>query len=267
LPKKIVLKIKQPGQQQERPEVEAPLSQKEEQAEPVVGEVVEPPPTEKPAVQQPPEPVDDALSEAMLRYEELMNEVEHIKQLDRNFMLYCIKMEELRPQLIRSILSRLAEKRNALLSKVDAVMEKIREARDTLGSEFAETEEELIWASIELNTMQLEQAKKGVKDVGLKEELEARIPELRKRLTTLRNRLKSLEEILRRLSELPKNVVELTSSREEAEKLFEDAKKRLMLTHGARAEAVLRAEVERIAQQESIPRDYAVLLFWKSLAR
>jgi proteasome lid subunit RPN8/RPN11 len=39
--------------------------------------------------------------------EELMNEVEHIKQLDRNFMLYCIKMEELRPQLIRSILSRL----------------------------------------------------------------------------------------------------------------------------------------------------------------
>jgi hypothetical protein len=40
-----------------------------------------------------------------------------------------------------------------------------------------------------------------------------------------------------------------------------------MLTHGARAEAVLRAEVERIAQQESIPRDYAVLLFWKSLAR
>jgi len=265
LPKKITLKIKQPGQQQEQPELEAPPPSKEGEA--LVGVVVEPPPTEKPSVERPPERVDDALSEAMLRYEELMNEVEHIKQLDRNFMLYCIKMEELRPQLIRSILSRLAEKRNALLSKVDAVVEKIREARDTIGSEFAETEEELIWASIELNTMQLEQAKTGVKDVGLKEELEARIPELRKKLTTLRNRLKSLEEILRRLSELPKNVVELTSSREEAEKLFEDAKKRLMLTHGARAEAVLRAEIERIAQQESIPRDYAVLLFWKSLAK
>jgi len=266
LPKKIILKIKQPGQQ-EQPEVEALPPQGGQEPGPVVGGVVEQPTAEKPPAQPPAEPVDETIGEAMLRYEELMNEVEHIKQLDRNFMLYCIKMEELRPQLIRSILSRLAEKRNALLNKVESVLEKLREARDTIGSKFAETEEELIWASIELNAMQLERAKAGDRDVGLKEELEARIPELRKKLTTLRNRLKSIEEILRRVSELPTNLVELTSSKEEAEKLFEDAKKRLMLTHGARAEAVLRAEIERIAQQESIPRDYAVLLYWKSLTR
>ncbi|MEM2035626.1 MAG: hypothetical protein QXL42_05715, partial [Candidatus Caldarchaeum sp.] len=249
LPKKIVLKIKQ-----EHPEVEPAPQQAVE-----VPAVAEPEPAPP---QQAPPPGD--LEEALKQYQDLMKELELIKNLDKNFIAYCVKLEDLRPNLIRSILGRLSAKRNALLEKSAAVLESMKAVRDSLGSEFAEVEEELIWSSIELNTMQLEGSKADAVKVGLKEELEAKIPELRKKLTNLRNRLKMVEDVVKQLSELPRNIVELTTSKEDIAKLFEDAKKRYILTHGQRAEAVLRAEIDRVAQQEAIPREYATLLVWKA---
>lgn len=261
MPKKIILRIKPPSPQQQEgePEIEAvPTQPAEEQ---VVETTSEPASVEK--KEQSPL---DTLDQATQMYDELMKEIEHVKNLDKSFMLYCIRSDELRAQRIRSILSRLAEKRNSLLEKSGSVLEKLKTARETIGSEFAQVEEELIWSSIELNTMQLE-GDKGGKNVGLKEELEARIPELRKKLAALRNRLKTFDEMIKQLNELPRNIVDMTSNKEDAAKLFEEIKKKLMLSHGARAEAVARAEIEKIAQQESIPREYATVLLWKMLNR
>lgn len=265
-PRKIILRIRQPAQQEQ--ELKALPSQQTHQVEqePLVSEVVGLVPDDKTEPTPSPNHVDDALDEAMLIYEELMNEVEHIKQFDKNLMDYC-KENNVRLRVIKGLLSRLAERRNALVSKAEAVLEKLKEIRDNIGLEFAEIEEELVWASIEVNTLQLERGKVAVKNVRLKEELEARIRMLRENLTTLYNKLKTLERMIRQVSNISKNVREITSNKEEAEKLFEDVKKQYLLTHGPNAEAILRAEVERIAQQESIPREYAVLLVWKSIAK
>ncbi|MEM2333646.1 MAG: hypothetical protein QXR26_03025 [Candidatus Caldarchaeum sp.] len=254
--KKIVLKVKKAS---EPPEVEA-LPVQQDVEVPVVKE-------EPPQEQAQPQPQQEGgdLDEALQLYDEVMKEVERLRNIDKNFIAYCMKLDELRPQLIRSILSRLAERRRAVLVKSENVLEKLKRARDALGSEFAEVEEELIWSSIELNTMQLEGDKPNAKNVGLKEELEARIPELRKKLTSIRNRLKTVDDMIKQLSDLPRTITDLTSSKEEVAKLFEDVKKRYMLTHGPRAESVLRAEIERVAQQEAIPREYATLLVWKSV--
>ncbi|MCX8201560.1 MAG: hypothetical protein N3H84_05590 [Candidatus Caldarchaeum sp.] len=261
MPKKIVLRIKPSSQpqQEQAPEVDTLPSQTAAE-EPVV-ESDGP----KQVAEQQPQPAGEDLEQALQAYDELMKDVERIRNLDKNFMIYCIKSDELRPQLIRSILSRLSEKRNALLDKSAIVLDNLKAVRETIGSEFHEVEEELIWSSIELNTMQLE-GDKGSKNVGLKEELEARIPELRKKLASLRNRLKMVEDMIKQLSDLPRTIVDMTTSREEAGKLLEDIKKKLMLTHGPRAEAVARAEIEKIAQQESIPREYATVLLWKQLS-
>ncbi|MEM4190145.1 MAG: hypothetical protein QW544_06505, partial [Candidatus Caldarchaeum sp.] len=206
------------------------------------------------------------LDEVLRLYDEVMKEIDRLKILDKNFIEYCKKLEELRPQLIRSILSRLSQRRNAVLEKSANVLEKLKGAKDALGAEFAEVEEELIWSSIELNTMQLEGGRSEEKNVGLKEELEARIPELRKKLTSIRNRLKMVDDMVKQLTDLPRTIVEMTSNKDEVAKLFEDVKKRYILTHGPRAESVLRAEIERVAQQEAIPREYATLLVWKAVA-
>ncbi|MCS7129225.1 MAG: hypothetical protein NZ919_01090 [Candidatus Caldarchaeum sp.] len=255
MPKKIVLKIRQ-----DRPQEPVEMEPAPQQAEELPA-VLEP---EQPATEPQPATPSSGLEEALKEYEELMKELDLIRNLDKNVIAYCIKLDDLRPQLVRSIVGRLSEKRTAVLKKSTAVLEKMKAARDSLGSEFAGVEEELIWSSIELNTMQLEGGKADSSRVGLKEELEARIPELRKKLTTLRNRLKMVEDVIKNLSELPRNIVELTSSKEDIAKLFEDAKKRYMITHGQRAEAVLRAEIDRVAQQEAIPREYATLLVWKA---
>ncbi len=252
MPKKIILKIKQEPQQSS-PDVEPVPTQP-------IGEITQ---VREEKAEEPSKEIGD-LDEALRMYDELMKEVERLKNLDKNFITYCLRLEELRPQLIRSILARLAERRNAVVEKAADVLEKLKSARDVLGSEFAEIEGELIWSSIELNTMQLEGEKADQKNVGLKEELEARIPELRKKLTNLRNRLKVIEDMVKQLSDLPRNIVELTTNKDEVSKLFEDLKKRYMLNHGPRAEAVLRAEIERVAQQEAIPREYAILLVWRA---
>ncbi len=252
MPKRIVLKIKQEPQQ-------APPA-----AEPVQAQLVEVPQAREEKAEEPSRAPQEGgeLDEALRLYDELMKEVGRLKQLDKNFIAYCLKFEELRPQLIRNILARLAERRKAIVERAASILEKLKSARDALGSEFAEVEEELIWSSIELNTIQLEGADQ--KNVRLKEELEARIPELRRKLINLRNRLKMIEELVKELSNIQRNIIELTTNKDELSKLFEELKKRYMLNYGQRAEAVLRAEVERVAQQESIPREYATLLLWRA---
>lgn len=195
-----------------------------------------------------------------------MKEIGRIKISDKNFVNYCKNAEQLSPRLIRGILGRLADKRNEILERSVQVLEQLKVVREEIGGEFAKIEEELIWSSIELNTMQLEIGKGGTKNVGLKEELEARIPELRKKLAELRNRLKTVDELIKQLTDLPKTIVDMTTNKEEAAKLLEEIKKKLMLTHGPRAEAVARAEIEKIAQQESIPREYATILLWRHLS-
>ncbi|MEM1946668.1 MAG: hypothetical protein QW614_00895 [Candidatus Caldarchaeum sp.] len=271
MPKKIVLKIRPADKAVETPEVEAlPAAQEVEtsvvKAEPL-REAVQPQPTQQTQAFQPAQPQQEGveLDQALQLYEELMKEIERLKNLDKNFIAYCLKHEDLRPQTIRSILSRMTEKRKEVLVRAEGVLEKLKSARDALGAEFAETEEELIWSSLELNTMQLEGEKSSEKNVGLKEELEARIPELRRKLTNLRNRLKTVDDMVKRLSDLPRTIAEMTSNKEEVSKLFEEVKKRYLLTHGPKGESVLRAEIERIAQQEAIPREYATLLLWRSV--
>lgn len=264
MPKKIVLKIKpmsQPQQPEQPPEIEAVPS-----PEPVEPPVVEEKREEPMTVEQQPSMPDKSLEEILQLYDELMKEIERIKLSEKNFVTYCKNAEQLTPKLIKGILARFAEKRNAVLEKSVPVLEKLKTLREDIGSEFAKIEEELIWSSIELNTMQLEAGKGGGKNVGLKEELEARIPELRKKLAELRNRLKTVDDVIKQLTDLPKTIVDMTSNKEEAAKLLEEIKKKLMLTHGPRAEAFARAEIEKIAQQESIPREYATILLWRHLS-
>jgi len=271
MPKKIVLRIRSETRKEAEQTAEPEPEQSQVNIEPMaekaveVIETVEPEPVVEQAVQHPPKQTQekaDDLEEALKLYDEVMQEVQRLKKLDKNIILACIE-KDVRPQLIRRFMARLNEKRSKVVEISKSVLEMLKNAKDRLGAEFADVEEELIWSSIELNTMQLEGDKTDAKNVGLKEELEARIPELRKKLTSLRNRIKTVEDMIKQLSDLPKNIVDLTTNKDEVAKIYEDAKKRYILTHGQRAEAVLRAEIERVAQQEAIPREYATILVWK----
>ncbi|GBC68893.1 hypothetical protein HRbin01_00581 [archaeon HR01] len=261
MPRKIVVKIsgepKKASEQQPEKEV-IPTVEPEEQPKPA--EILE----ETPSVEEP-EPAqlgeEDMLEKALKQYDELQMEIQRQRDKDRKFQEFCIA-QEVEPRIIRNILSRFSEERKKLLQKAEEVLRIMREAKEALDAKFAKVEEELIWATIELNTMQIEPGK-NTKSVTMKEELEARISQLRKELPVLRNRVKAFEEKIRELAEIPKTVVDLTTEKEIAGKIFEDARKKFILVHGPKADAMLRAEIEKTAQSENIPREYATILVWR----
>ncbi len=258
MPKKIVVKIsgdKPKEVKDEIPSIEA--------VEPAVEEPEQTPapPPPPPTLQQAVLTDDERLEKALNEYEKLQEAVQRQKMRDRKFQEHCIS-HDVDPRIMRNILARFAEERKMLVEKSREVLEYLNEAKNILDSEFAKVEEELIWYSIELNTMQMEPGK-SEKSVGMRDELEAKISGLRKELPNLRNRIKALDEKIRELNEFPKLVQDRTTDKEVVQRILEDVKKRYILINGPRAEAVLRADIERTAQAESIPREYATILVWK----
>jgi len=259
LPKKIVVKIS--GEKPKEVKEEIPAV---EPIEPVTAEPEQPPAQPPPTIQQAELSDEARLERALNEYERLQEAVQRQRLGDRKFQEHCIS-QDIEPRIMRNILARFAEERKALVEKSREVLEYLNEAKNVLDSEFAKVEEELIWSSIELNTMQMEPGRPD-KSVGMREELEARIADLRKELPSLRNRIKALEEKIRELTEFPRTVQERTTDKEAIQKILEDAKKRYILIHGPRAEAMLRADIEKMAQAEGIPREYATILVWKKIS-
>ncbi|MEM3096679.1 MAG: hypothetical protein QW756_06430 [Nitrososphaerota archaeon] len=259
MPKKIVVKISG-----EPPKAAEPETQHEEipAVEPVAVNTAPSTVVTEPSGMQQIELSEDAkLERALNEYEKLQDLVTRQRLRDRKFQEHCLA-NDIEPRIIRNILTRFGNERKALAERSKEVLEYLSEAKNVLDSKFAQVEEELVWASIELNTMQMEPSRAD-KSVGMREELEARIAQLRKELPNLRNRVKALEDKIRELNEFPKTVQEKTTDRETVQKVYEDVKKRFILSYGVRAEAMLRAEIEKVAQAESIPKEYATILVWK----
>jgi RNAse (barnase) inhibitor barstar len=261
MPKKIVVKISGEAKKTEEPQPgKEPVPTVEPIEQPKTAEI-----SEEIATVQEPEPVqlteEDMLEKALKEYDELQQDIQRQREKDKKLQELCVA-QEIEPRIIRNILARFLEERKRLIQKAEEVLKILREAKEALESQFAKVEEELIWSSIELNTMQMETGK-ATKSVTMKEELEVRIAQLRKELPVLRNRVKAFDEKIRELSDIPKTVVDLTTEKEIANKIFEDVRKKFILMHGPRAEAMLRAEIEKLAQAENLPREYATILVWR----
>ncbi|MDJ0270051.1 MAG: hypothetical protein NXY59_05850 [Aigarchaeota archaeon] len=210
------------------------------------------------------EPEEALVESAINHYEKLKSDIENVRKRDFKFQELCIR-ETVPPRAIREILTRLNELRSKIVNDSRRTLEILEQAKAQLEERFSKVEVDLYWASLELNTLQLDETASSKGDVGLKEELEARIPQLRQELSMLRNRIKELEEKIHEISELPRTINDVTTSRELADRILEEVKKRYVLSHGTRAEAMLTADVQRLMERDNIPREYAIILLWKKI--
>ena len=208
---------------------------------------------------------EEALVESAIKhYEALKSNIEYVRKRDFKFQELCIR-ETVSPRAIREILTRLNELRSKIVNDSRRTLEILEQAKAQLEERFSKVEVDLYWASLELNTRQLDEAASSKNDVGLKEELEARIPQLRQELSMLRNRIKELEEKIHEVSELPRTINDVTTARELADRILEEVRKSYVLSHGTRAEAMLAADVQRLMERDDIPREYAIILLWKKI--
>jgi len=261
LPKKIVVRIPSEPKKAE-PTVEQPPVEEIP--------VIEPPPEEPPKTKQIDKPVElgeleASLENAAKHYEALKANLRLLLMRDKTFQELCRDNQTISLQTIKKILERFNESRMRVVEESRTTLDALAEAKSLLEASFSKKEEELYWANIELNTLVIEQGAHSRSQVGLREELEARIPQFRQELSSLRNRIRELEEKLREVSDLPRVIHENTTYTEIAKDIFEEAKKKYILTYGGKAETMLTADIEKLAQSEKIPREYATILVWKRL--
>ena len=259
MPKKII--IKKPLDTNKKEENEPPLiepvkpvydeteaeqvQEKSEEIETII-------PKDEQVVEEIPE--DTLLESAIKSYEAFKKRIEYIVKKDRAFQEMCIE-KDISTETIRRILSKLKEDREQAVKEASQVKEKLEEAKQRYMQQFSEIEAELYWTRLEKIT-ESDRIEPGV---------EAELQNMENKLVMLKNKIREIDNWIKELNEIPGTIYEISTYKEHAKRLYEELKKRYMIRYGERAEGVLSAEIQKLAQQENIPREYAVILLLKSI--
>ncbi|MEM1966961.1 MAG: hypothetical protein QXO86_03690, partial [Nitrososphaerota archaeon] len=88
--------------------------------------------------------------------------------------------------------------------------------------------------------------------------LESEIEELRNKIAESKTKMSELQLKLDNIRSLPRTINKLTTSTEEAEPLYKE------LVAKYRDEARVSSAIEKIVQDEGVPRPYAIIHLWKA---
>lgn len=193
--------------------------------------------------------IENGLKKGNDAYSDLMSRLDLVRRKDEEFQR-TLKEQDVSMTAIKRILSRLDDVRANIVKDSAPLNDALVAIKGRLEESFSMIEEDLYMATIDLNTIDLEEKEK--------QELEADKQLLRQKLFEAKSKLRDVEAKIKDLDEMPRKIVDMTTSTSISTTVYEDLKKK-------HPEDVLQRNVVNIADSEKIPRQYATIIVWKKL--
>ena len=258
--KKIVIRIPSGKEREERPQA----TEKEKEVVPVIEPIQEAGESKEQQQQQEAEKeekgeelAEDVLIESALKnYEAIKMRISYVRKKDMEFQKMCAT-QDVSPSTIREIVSRLNREREQIVNDSRRIVELLEQAKAQYEEKFSKVEVDLYWTRLEMSM-----GKTEANEV----ETNAKITELEQQLVFLKNRIKEIDSMIKEILDLPKTVYKQSTYSELAKKLYEEMRRRYIMSRGDRGESLLSAEIQRIAESEQVPLEYATILLWRSTA-
>lgn len=200
-------------------------------------------------------------SEALSRYNELMQRIADIRSLDRTIQKVFHKQDFVELKMVKKKLDELNAKRSETMAAAGLVEGALLESVSELEASMASLEEELFEKLVEVEA--LRDAEEGGRSID-KERLaryESEANALRDEIGRIREKVNDLQAKVDEMRSLPHKINELTTSDDVSEPLLQELRARF------RDEGKIVATIEKIMQDESIPRQYAIIYLWKRAFR
>lgn len=202
---------------------------------------------------------EDAITRAHKIYEELMEKIAEIRRRDHVIQKIFQRMDTIDFKIVKKKIDEINAQRSELLSSLGEVEVTINEAINQLENSMALHEEELFDKLVELEVMRdMEREGKQVDRLAM-EEAEKEASRLRSAISSIRQKIVDFQKKLEEVRSLNAKLVDVTTSKEVAESLYRD------LLAKFKDEAKIRPLVDKFAQEESVPREYAVIYLWKKV--
>lgn len=182
-------------------------------------------------------------------YADLLGRLDLVRRKDEEFQK-TLKEQDVSLTAVKRILSRLNDVRANVVKDSTPLKDSLVAIKEKLEEAFSLIEENLYMASIDLNTIELEEREK--------QELEADKQLLRQKLFETKSKLRDVEAKIKDLEEMPRKIVSTTTSVSISTSIYEE----LLKKH---PEDVLQRNIANIADAEKIPREYATIIVWKKL--
>jgi len=266
LPRRIIIKI--PGEHKREEEKRGKTEDERNHEE---TPVIELKPVESPEVQEtthklevekisPVEgarevPEETLLESALKNYEAFKKRIEYIMKKDMAFQGMCLK-EDITVETIRQIVSRLNDLRKQAAREADHVKEVLKDARHHYLDQLSSMEAEVYWTRLE----RLDHDS-SVPTEKTDEELR----KLEKKIVELKNRVGDIDAKIKEVEDIQRRIYEVSSYKMLAERLYEELRKKYMITRGEGGDTILSADIQRLSEEEDLPNEYAVILLWKRI--
>jgi len=195
---------------------------------------------------------------AMEKFNELMNKINDIRNKDRTMQKVFHKQDFIDLRVVKKKLDELASMRSEVLAGAGPVENLLNDAIAALESEMVRLEEQLFEKLVEIESIKDSDEKAEV-DRTIIEKLEGEADAIRENISSVHKRISEIQSKIEQLKSLPQSIIELTTSDEVAEPLLKD------LISRYKDEARVNSAIEKIMQDESVPRQYAIIYLWKRL--
>lgn len=196
--------------------------------------------------------------EALNNFHSIQEKVKDVREKDRSIQRVFKKWDEVDLKSVKKKLNQLTDERNAILLEAQTCENLLNEALGLLETQMSELEEQLFDKLVEVEYLREKGGSVGEPDNSRLKTLEAEIEELRTKIAESKTKMSDLQLKLDNIRSLPRAIIKLTTSMEEAEPLYKE------LVAKYRDEARVASAVDKIMQDEGVPRPYAIIHLWKA---
>ncbi|MEM1518075.1 MAG: hypothetical protein QXI27_00185 [Nitrososphaerota archaeon] len=195
---------------------------------------------------------------AIERFNELMNKITEIRSRDRTMQKVFHRQDFVDLRVIKKKLDELTNMRSEVLADAGPVENLLNEAVSVLEAEMVKLEEQLFEKLVEIESIRDSNNKLEI-DKSILEKLEEEADRIRENISSVHGRISELQSKIEQLKSLPQSINELTTSDEIAEPLLRDLISRF------KDEARVNSAIEKVMQDEAVPKQYAIIYLWKRL--
>jgi phage shock protein A len=204
-------------------------------------------------------PFDLSIVDAAIeKFNELMSKINEIKNRDKTMQKVFHKQDFIDLRVVKKKLDELTNMRSEVLAGAGPVENLLNEAVAALESEMVRLEEMLFEKLVEIESIRDSDEGEGV-DKTIIDRLEQEADVIRENISSVNKRISDLQSKIEQLKSLPQSINELTTSDEVAEPLLKDLISRF------KDETRVNSAIEKVMQDESVPRQYAIIYLWKRL--
>lgn len=195
---------------------------------------------------------------AIEKFNELMNKISEIKNRDRTMQKVFHRQDFVDLRVVKKKLDELTSMRSEILAGAGPVENLLNDAVAALEAEMVKLEEQLFEKMVEIESIRDSDGKVEV-DKSMIEKLEEEADRIRENISSVHRKISDLQSKIEQLKLLPQSINELTTSDEVAEPLLKD------LINRFKDEARVNSAIEKVMQDEAVPKQYAIIYLWKRL--